>query len=1284
MKKALSYSLAVEAPFLSFRDDKETSTISITIDGNDARVAPAATGRKSYFRVMWPLSDLREALSSSPLGVAIRISLEFSEWEPWNQLPTWIGIVSLPRGGKSYELVKRVWQISSSAESLPSALFFDVEGRSRDESLFLCVHFEKLSDELSIGGPALKWDETDRLNIVEAEAEDRRLKVAGWAIHETFPGMAIRLQLLIDGAVRDEVLARSPKLPNGEDVPAGAYAFRMECHLSKSDEGKIAVVRTKEGERQIELAVNELLNGKKSSRSLNANPLPLFVGDGEVIGKVERFDRREVRGWALAPSNPSAAVELILYNDGAAVAQTKTAIHRDDVQAVHGGAGFSGFRFEIPPNLGFEKQGAWDVRPTNGANHIKGRSFSVARPGYFIPSLRSVSCAWSRPKLPDSVTPISAVVLNRNCASLLKELLESAAKHEPSELIEWLIVDHASTDESEDVCNEAVRRGQNVRFLRRNGNFSFSESNNYGASLASHETIVFANNDLVFRGPFIKPILAALSDKSVGVVGVRLLDYIESPNGFDAPIVQHIGVFIKPFSEARAIRPFESRVTSEIPSYQDALLEVPAVTGAMLAMRAVDFVEIGGWDTEYLYGLEDVDLCLRVTTLLNKSVVSEQSVLVNHHRGFSRNKETDVVVRQRNNNNRFNRLWGRLIRRSIRRDVFGKASFWTGVRPTVAFAVVDYGDMTTSGEYYTALELGLALQKIVPCHITFLKEDEWSDLSGVDVLIVMVNKFDIRNVKNINPFLVSINWMRQWFDRWSEDESLYAYDYLFASSTVACEYISGRTGLSVDLLRIAANIEHMDKGKFVREFEADYVLTANKVGTNREIELCLDPESVSGSGAIYGHNWDGTRFEKLSRGPVPYSQIPNVYASANIVLDDANIATKEWGSCNSRVFDSLAAGCLLITNGKSGVAEVFGDLVPTYDSKNSLAEALNYWIENKEERKSRVEELRAIVRSQHNYSERARYLLSSIEAKGRPVRISIKCAARFKERHIWGDYHFANSLARCLRSEGFVVRVDCIEMWNSPLCETDDVVIVLSGRGKYNPIPNQLNLLWIISHPGSISVNDVESYDHVYVASQIHAEFLRGACTRSIDVMLQCSDRYLFPFEEDDAHGSGVPIFVGNSRGVFRQAVRWAAEAEADFDLYGFGWEQFISDSRLKGINIPNDVLGSFYKQARFVLCDHWDDMKRLGYLSNRAFDVLGCGGHLVVDDVAGIEDVLPGGYSVFRSKDDLEAIFAYEKRASIQELRERARWVHEHHSFDARARVFAERIRQELLMPSG
>ena len=67
--------------------------------------------------------------------------------------------------------------------------------------------------------------------------------------------------------------------------------------------------------------------------------------------------------------------------------------------------------------------------------------------------------------------------------------------------------------------------------------------------------------------------------------------------------------------------------------------------------------------------------------------------------------------------------------------------------------------------------------------------------------------------------------------------------------------------------------------------------------------------------------WQG-----IYRGDVSYEDLPDLYRRAKILVDDANAVTLPWGSLNSRVFDAISAGTLVITNGESGFLDLFGHI----------------------------------------------------------------------------------------------------------------------------------------------------------------------------------------------------------------------------------------------------------------------------------------------------------------------------------------------------------------------
>ena len=314
-----------------------------------------------------------------------------------------------------------------------------------------------------------------------------------------------------------------------------------------------------------------------------------------------------------------------------------------------------------------------------------------------------------------------------------------------------------------------------------------------------------------------------------------------------------------------------------------------------------------------------------------------------------------------------------------------------GEKPlTVAFAVTETGKNAVAGDLFTAKELAAALEKRgVRCLFVSQQEPdaEWYRLTPeVDVLISMLQHYDPQNIRDEAPDRLVAGWARNWFDAWAESPWIDEYDLLLASSPTACRELEEKLGRSVPLLPIATNPERFRPPEEVSEeeteeekakYECDYCFTGNHFGADREIEEELDPGALPYRLNLYGRGWDGDeRFAPWWRGHLPYEEIPKAYRHTRIVLDDATPSTKETGAVNSRVYDALAAGCLVLTNNERGAEETFGGRLPVFRDRASLKEALEKYLGNEELRKAGARELRVFVLENHTYDLRAERLLA--------------------------------------------------------------------------------------------------------------------------------------------------------------------------------------------------------------------------------------------------------------------------------------------------------------------
>lgn len=182
---------------------------------------------------------------------------------------------------------------------------------------------------------------------------------------------------------------------------------------------------------------------------------------------------------------------------------------------------------------------------------------------------------------------------------------------------EVIFVDNASSDATADFLG-GLAATPDVTVLRNENNEGFAKACNRGARAARGGATVFLNNDTVVRDNWLPPLLAELADHpGTGVAGSKLL----YPDGR----VQHAGVCVNrwniPYHIFCGVSPDDPRVNQRRP--------FPMVTGACLAVRTHEFLELGGFDEGYVNGHEDVDLCLRYGEA-GKAVVYRPDSVVTH------------------------------------------------------------------------------------------------------------------------------------------------------------------------------------------------------------------------------------------------------------------------------------------------------------------------------------------------------------------------------------------------------------------------------------------------------------------------------------------------------------------------------------------------------------------------------------------------------------------------------------------------------------------------------
>jgi N-acetylglucosaminyl-diphospho-decaprenol L-rhamnosyltransferase len=212
------------------------------------------------------------------------------------------------------------------------------------------------------------------------------------------------------------------------------------------------------------------------------------------------------------------------------------------------------------------------------------------------------------------VFDLAILIVNWNGGEMLRDLLLSIDKNRGDLRLQTIVVDNASRDGSTAMLETDFPQ---VRLIRNFENLGFGRANNQAAKEADAPILLMLNNDTVMLPGAMQKLMDFLGRHSeVVAVGPKMLDGNGRPqtSGRNLPslpaVLHSLHVTKWMGMSRRAYKQY--RKTEHDPGCEGP---VPQVDAACLAIRRSVFEECGGFDEGYEFGVEDVDLCVRLAKL---------------------------------------------------------------------------------------------------------------------------------------------------------------------------------------------------------------------------------------------------------------------------------------------------------------------------------------------------------------------------------------------------------------------------------------------------------------------------------------------------------------------------------------------------------------------------------------------------------------------------------------------------------------------------------------------
>ena len=401
---------------------------------------------------------------------------------------------------------------------------------------------------------------------------------------------------------------------------------------------------------------------------------------------------------------------------------------------------------------------------------------------------------------------VSIVILNRNGREHLERCLTAVAATAYRD-IEIIVVDNGSTDGSAELAM-GLDLPFPLRVVRNRDNRSFSDANGQGAALARGELICFLNNDVDPITPqWLGDMVETMMSRQAVAVGARLI-YPRHRGGARAGSnhpdlsLQHAGVGFdrsKAVPLARvigaggdAIAPWAARVEDR-----------PALTAACLLVRLDAFREVGGFSPEYDYGIEDVDLCLKLRAAGGRLVYDGRAVLWHHESATRAADRPGFSARAAANRDMFIDLWGpRIFRDALLDALHGGDRF---SRDPFHVAITVTGDESAGfGDRSTAQKLGGALEAHGwrVSYLAAAHEGWYAPDPSTEAVIVRHDSCDVRRLP---ANVVTMAWIDDEPGPWLERVWFDEFDLVFASSDHVAETVRDQSAKVARVLSTATS-----------------------------------------------------------------------------------------------------------------------------------------------------------------------------------------------------------------------------------------------------------------------------------------------------------------------------------------------------------------------------------------------------------------------------------------------------------------------------------------------
>jgi len=230
----------------------------------------------------------------------------------------------------------------------------------------------------------------------------------------------------------------------------------------------------------------------------------------------------------------------------------------------------------------------------------------------------------------DKSVDISFVIVNWNTRDLLMDCLHSIEQRVSGFRYEIFVVDNHSKDGSV----ESVKKlfADRVILIRNSENLGFARANNLAMRQARGKYIILLNSDTVLKEKTVSGLISFLEmTPEAAMTGPRMVDQ----NGKLQNSYDNFPSLLTELLNKSLLRRFFPKHFSGKTATAEAPFEVDSLIGACIAIRSEAIRDVGMFDEDFFFFLEETDWCFRMRKAGWK-IFHQPEVVIVHLQGQSK------------------------------------------------------------------------------------------------------------------------------------------------------------------------------------------------------------------------------------------------------------------------------------------------------------------------------------------------------------------------------------------------------------------------------------------------------------------------------------------------------------------------------------------------------------------------------------------------------------------------------------------------------------------------